>query len=120
MYYLRLDNLVRAVPTRARPEPTPAISEMSPPVIGSLPRDTEIPKTSVGIVVDVDVDVVVTVTGTVVDVVEVVDVDVDVVVTGTVVDVVIVVDVVDDEVVAGLQNESAGLPCAMPELPSHS
>lgn len=111
MYYLRLDNLVRAVPTRARPEPTPAISETSPPVIGSLPRDTEIPKTSVGIVVDVDVDVVVTVTGTVVDVVEV---EVDVVVTGT------VVDVVDDEVVVGLQNECAGLPCATPELPSHS
>lgn len=114
MYYLRLDNLVMAVPARARPEPTPASSEMSPPVIGSLPRDTEIPKTSVGTVVDVDVDVVVTVTGTVVDVVEVVDVDVDVVVTGT------VVDVVDDEVVVGLQNECAGLPCATPELPSHS
>lgn len=107
--YLRLDNLVMAVPARARPEPTPASSEMSPPVIGSLPRDTEIPKTSVGTVVDVDVDVVVT--GTVVDVVEV---EVDVVVTGT------VVDVVDDEVVVGLQNECAGLPCAMPAFSSHS
>ena len=108
--YLRLDSLVRAAPARARPEPTPASSEMSPPVIGSLPRDTEMPFTSVGIVVDVDVDVVVTVTGTVVDVVEVVDV----VVTGT------VVDVVDDEVVVGLQNECAGLPCAMPAFSSHS
>ena len=112
--YLRLDSLVRAAPARARPEPTPASSEMSPPVIGSLPRDTEMPFTSVGIVVDVDVDVVVTVTGTVVDVVEVVDVDVDEVVTGT------VVDVVDDEVVVGLQNECAGLPCAMPAFSSHS
>ena len=110
MYYLRLANLVMAAPARARPEPTPASSEMSPPVIGSLPRDTEIPKTSVGTVVDVDVDVVVTVTGTVVDVVEV---EVDVVVTGTVVDVV-------DEVVVGLQNECAGLPCAMPAFSSHS
>ena len=108
--YLRLDSLVMAAPARARPEPTPASSEMSPPVIGSLPRDTEIPKTSVGTVVDVDVDVVVTVTGTVVDVVEV---EVDVVVTGTVVDVV-------DEVVVGLQNECAGLPCAMPAFSSHS
>ncbi len=114
MYYLRLGilaNLVKAAPAMAKPEPNPRSSEMSPPVIGSLPRDTEIPKTSVGTVVDVDVDVVVTVTGTVVDVVEV---EVDVVVTGT------VVDVVDDEVVVGLQNECAGLPCAMPAFSSHS